>query len=871
MDKPLRATVVRESPRAAQPAGICLPLKDHQLAMLQRCIDIEKQALMSPFKMGFMADAVSAGKCFAPGTMILMHSGDRRPVESIEVGDQLMGDDGTPRTVLNLGKGRDEMFEIKPCNGDPSFTVNSEHILCVVPARAYKRIGSTVQIMSAHGHYEVEYHEDEATAAAAVPRNDDVACVLVWNFLKLPERWRSSFRSYRRPLTFNDSRQDVQPYQVGRWLASTDLSLNDVMYTAGLTDRSRMPDNYRVTSRHRQLQLLAGVLDVTASVDGDGCYVIKELPRGIRDDVVFVARSLGFVVSTHPVIKVSGSKLHQVPVRREDLKVHPRLFLKDDLSYAFNVISKGPGSYHGFEINGNRRFMLADLTVAHNTAVSLALPLAEKMAYRRASLNIIVVPQNICMQWMEEVDKFTGSALKTLLLVEYSSVADLTFSPSSIAQYDIVLTTPMFFQTIADFCERANVRARRVIIDEADTIANMVSRKIPGAMTWFVSATMDRLPQSEQGMVQVGKHVESFEEEGPVNPRAAVKGSLRAEELGTYEIPARLLHTGERVCRCDAAWVGESFGIPPPIKHKVVVSNVIMDVLNHITFAGLLKPKNLESANARDFRNLQLGTHDEFEILPTLVKRYEQRRTEAKTTLNQLKGQSCLEKRIQDCHDEVKLTTDYINLIRSQAAFFNLCQGTFESLGQPDRKGPLVTSCMVCKGCGAGLSAPWFQAHPKANCLRCGGSELNEMNPGLPFKAENKVVVMADMIRRRYAEAEDKPRIMVFAKYTQAFSELRRLLSDTDLKIKEADAGTVKAADKMLTDFKSGEIDVLLAESNLFCSGMNLPEVTDVCFLHVVHAYSTKQIAGRAQRPGRKGPCHIHTFLHDNETSAYND
>lgn len=870
MDKPLRATVVRESPRAAQPAGICLPLKDHQLAMLQRCIDIEKQALMSPFKMGFMADAVSAGKCFAPGTMILMHSGDRRPVESIAVGDQLMGDDGLPRTVLRLGQGTDEMFEIKPCNGDSSFTVNSEHILCVVPSCAYKRVGSTLQTMTAAGHYEVEYHVDEEAAAAAAPRNNDVACVTVSQFLKLPERWRSSFRAYRRPLTFNDSRQDVQPYQVGRWLASTQLSLNDIMYTAGLTDRSRMPDNYRVASRHRQLQLLAGVLDVAASVE-DEAYVMKELPRGIRDDVVFVARCLGFVVTTNPVIEISGSKLHQIPVRREDLKVHPRLYAKDDLTYAFSIVRKGPGPYHGFEISGNRRFMLADLTVTHNTAVSLALPLAEKMAYRRASLNIIVVPQNICMQWMEEVDKFTGSALKTLLLVEYSAVSDLTFSPSSIAQYDIVLTTPMFFQTIADFCERANVRARRVIIDEADTIANMVSRQIPGAMTWFVSATMDRLPQSQQGMVQVGKHVESFEDEGPVNPRAAVKGSFRAEELGTYEIPARLLHTGERVCRCDAAWVGESFGIPAAIKHKIVVSNVVMDVLNLITFAGLLEPKNLESANARDFRNLQLGTHDEFAILPTLVKRYEVRRTEAKTTLGQLKGKSCLEARIEECHKEVQRTTEYINLIRSQAAVYNLCQGTFESLGQPDRSGPLVTSCMVCADCGAGVSAPWFQAHPKAHCLRCGSSTpLKEMNPGQPFKADNKVVVMADMIRRRYAEAKDKPRVMVFAKYTQAFSELKRLLSDTDLTIKEADAGTVKAADKMLTDFKSGAIDVLLAESNLFCSGMNLPEVTDVCFLHVVHAYSTKQIAGRAQRPGRKEPCQIHTFLHDNETSAYN-
>ncbi|RYF02475.1 MAG: hypothetical protein EOO40_13305, partial [Deltaproteobacteria bacterium] len=89
MDTPLQATVGREHRRAQQPAGICLPLKEHQLAMLQRCLDIEKVASMSPYKMGFMADAVSAGKCFAPGTLVMMHDGGRRAVEDVGVGDHL--------------------------------------------------------------------------------------------------------------------------------------------------------------------------------------------------------------------------------------------------------------------------------------------------------------------------------------------------------------------------------------------------------------------------------------------------------------------------------------------------------------------------------------------------------------------------------------------------------------------------------------------------------------------------------------------------------------------------------------------------------------------------------------------------------------
>ena len=153
----------------------------------------------------------------------------------------------------------------------------------------------------------------------------------------------------------------------------------------------------------------------------------------------------------------------------------------------------------------------------------------------------------------------------------------------------------------------------------------------------------------------------------------------------------------------------------------------------------------------------------------------------------------------------------------------------------------------------------------------CGGEgPFTERNPGAPAIADNKVAHLCDLIRGLLKDG-DKPRVMVYAKYTQAFADIKRLLSNTDLVIQEADAGTAAAAESMLTQFKEGKTDVLLAESSLFCSGMNLPEVTDVCFLHAVHKYSTKQIAGRAQRPGRKEPCRIWTFLHDNETSAFTE
>ena len=70
------------------------------------------------------------GKCFKKGTPILMYDGTIKNVEDIAIGDKIMGEDSTERNVLELGRGKDLMYEIKNIK-EESYTVNSEHILCL--------------------------------------------------------------------------------------------------------------------------------------------------------------------------------------------------------------------------------------------------------------------------------------------------------------------------------------------------------------------------------------------------------------------------------------------------------------------------------------------------------------------------------------------------------------------------------------------------------------------------------------------------------------------------------------------------------------------------------------------------------------------
>jgi hypothetical protein len=71
------------------------------------------------------------GKCFAINTLILMSDFSVRRVQDVVVGDLVMGDDGTPRTVLSLGRGRDAMYKVHQQPYGVDYVVNSEHILCL--------------------------------------------------------------------------------------------------------------------------------------------------------------------------------------------------------------------------------------------------------------------------------------------------------------------------------------------------------------------------------------------------------------------------------------------------------------------------------------------------------------------------------------------------------------------------------------------------------------------------------------------------------------------------------------------------------------------------------------------------------------------
>ena len=66
--------------------------------------------------------------CFGENTPILLWNSEVKLSQDIKIGDELIGDDGNKRTVLDICKGEDELYKVNQSNGI-SYIVNSKHDL----------------------------------------------------------------------------------------------------------------------------------------------------------------------------------------------------------------------------------------------------------------------------------------------------------------------------------------------------------------------------------------------------------------------------------------------------------------------------------------------------------------------------------------------------------------------------------------------------------------------------------------------------------------------------------------------------------------------------------------------------------------------
>ena len=442
---------------------------------------------------------------------------------------------------------------------------------------------------------------------------------------------------------------------------------------------------------------------------------------------------------------------------------------------------------------------------------------------------LVVVPQHLFVQWANAITKFAGDTLTVKKFVDYSDITGLygeasstTTVQSTLDQYDILLTTSLYYDVVSSTVTDIGIKLRRVIFDEVDSIKDMLRRKFPSSMTWMVSASIATLFDRKTNTVEIGKGYK-----------------LQLSDLLEHEVA------------CDPEFIKRCFVLPPPEEEVVVCRNKYVEAL-----APLLTPQQLAALNGCDsVPAVGEWTPDD----RTTAVRFQQqiaakvRDKVDRVTYLKRSVTRALPDAVQELRQQLHLCEQERDDLQQQ---LEICEERFTDIGvctlccSPCEEVSQTTCCSrrACKRC---LEAPCALCTPSAQVP----SLIPEGNITRP-----KMAVLSMLLRDKLGK-----KVLVYSDHPRSFVEIQKMLDDDEIWV-DLDAGNVPDIQEALKGFQEGATRILFASSRVLSAGLNLEVTSDIVLLHQLPPSAESQLIGRAQRYGRSTTLNVYILLHPNES-----
>lgn len=376
-------------------------------------------------KGGIIKLSCGGGKCLGYNTPVMMHDGTIKMVQDVVVGDKLMGDDSKSRKVQSLARGRETMYKIIQENGD-DYIVNSSHILSL-----YK------------------------------PDTNEIVDIGVQDYLNLKDMENTGLYGFKVQTKFNEKKVSINPYLFGlilqnpnffddffdennetykcfklnlnltnsndiyNYLKNINLNLDfsnnendiyDYLKTNDLITNPKIPLEFKANISDIQLNVLAGIIDSIALIYEPNAYVLDLENKQLVNDICFILNSLNYKYFLN-----NKNNIYSIVIYDNDVIYIPTkirvIYCKDEIKnikqnyktqrinyYPIKVEQLDEDDYYGFEIDGNRRFLLGDFTVTHNTMLAIYLSWALGLK------TLVITHKEFLMdQWEERIAQFTNA------------------------------------------------------------------------------------------------------------------------------------------------------------------------------------------------------------------------------------------------------------------------------------------------------------------------------------------------------------------------------------------------------------------------------------------------------------------------------
>ena len=391
------------------------------------------------------------GKCLGYDTPVLMYDGNIKMVQDIKVGEQIMGDDSKPRNILSTATGVEQMYKISLTETE-YFTCNESHILSlkIIDYKTLTNPGNKwyVKYFDKNRLKMVEKYFldfESANSFYLAKDYDNIIDISVKKYLSLRDEVREYIKIYKASINFSSKTVYMDPYYLGFFLGSNssvlqmyktqsykvierlksickqansaskiipnkeynefiinnNSNLGKCIGNYNLLYNKHIPFTYKCNSEKIRYEVLAGILD-SSGVFIDNIFKITLTNKQLAEDIIFLSRSLGLISSKKKTehkytIKILGFNITKIPVLSEHFKITTDYYQEHVYSFRVEPIYY-MSRYYGFTIDGNRRFVLGDFTVTHNTITSINLASQIKLK------TLIIVNKIVLMQqWKDSI------------------------------------------------------------------------------------------------------------------------------------------------------------------------------------------------------------------------------------------------------------------------------------------------------------------------------------------------------------------------------------------------------------------------------------------------------------------------------------
>ncbi len=383
---------------------------------------------------------------------------------------------------------------------------------------------------------------------------------------------------------------------------------------------------------------------------------------------------------------------------------------------------------------------------------------------------------------------------------------------------------------------------KRVIIDEAHDIINQLKVHINYNYLWMISGTYEDLLKKVY------------------NNNNSLIYTNTAKELMNDEFINLML------VKNNSTFIKNSFKIPEPIEKfylcklsnninviKTFISDSILDKINANDITGAIKElggKN-ETENdiielvSRELKRDLFNKEAERDYISNLDIPLDQKTAKLKIINIEIENQE----------EKIRNLTERISYISSKT-----CSICMELI-----KNPIMIECthIFCGGClikwlKNNSSCPYCRTNINGTDKLIAIVNENESENKTPEIILSKEETLLKIIR-------DKPdgRFLIFSKNENSFEKIKSELYKNNNKY-ELLKGTTTHMINILDKFKSGEINIILLNTQYAGSGIDISYATDVIIFHNM-GLDKQQAIGRAQRVGRKDELYIHNLCYEHE------